>query len=346
MGCDNLVPVDQRVDIAENCDSNYERSRMSGKKIIVPGGLNTDIVGYGVKKLLGPGELTLGGRLKIGPGGKSRNMAQMAAVYLGKDRVFLIGRSCRDPFGLWKVPLASLEEAGVDTTYIKIVDFETSGGKYPGLALIPVDRRGRNQIYVLPGVNEDFSSQDVDEAEKVFQNPLLDKLMILALEIPLATAKHCVEKAARSGIDVIFDPGGIESSLEDEFFKNIFLIKPNAHEAEVLTNVPISGFDSAEKAARKLLEKGVRNVLITHGANGAYLFGFRQRRHIPVPEVVDKGVFDETGCGDQVTAIVAACLADGKSLNEAASAAVRAGTLQFHREGVQPITRAELFAPT
>ncbi len=174
---------------------------MKKVKIIVPGGLNTDIVGYGVKRLLGPGELTLGGRLKIGPGGKSRNMAQMAAAYLGKDRVVMIGRSCVDPFGLWKVPLTALEDAGVNTSHIKIVDFDESEGKYPGLALIPVDRRGRNQIYVLPGVNEDFSPQDVDDAENVFQNPRGDKFMILALEIPLATAEYCARKAARCLLD-------------------------------------------------------------------------------------------------------------------------------------------------
>jgi len=76
--------------------------------IIVPGGLNTDIVGLGVEKLLAPGELTLGGKLKIGPGGKARNMAQMGAVYLGDGTVAMIGRSSKDPFGLWKIPMQSL----------------------------------------------------------------------------------------------------------------------------------------------------------------------------------------------------------------------------------------------
>ena len=33
-------------------------------KVIVIGGLNTDIIGLGVRELLGAGELTLGGELK------------------------------------------------------------------------------------------------------------------------------------------------------------------------------------------------------------------------------------------------------------------------------------------
>jgi hypothetical protein len=41
--------------------------------VIVPGGLNTDIVGLGVDRLISAGELTLGGKLMIGPGGKARS---------------------------------------------------------------------------------------------------------------------------------------------------------------------------------------------------------------------------------------------------------------------------------
>nr|NIR95675.1 ribokinase [Gammaproteobacteria bacterium]NIW50336.1 ribokinase [Gammaproteobacteria bacterium]NIX59727.1 ribokinase [candidate division Zixibacteria bacterium] len=167
---------------------------MKNFTVIVPGGLNTDIVGLGIEKLLAPGELTLGGRLKIGPGGKSRNMAQMAAAYLGKGKVAMIGRSAMDPFGFWKLPVQSLEEAGVDTTYIKIQSFEEASQKFPGIALIPVDKHGKNQIYVLPGVNEDFSKKDIDEAMPLFENPNHQKMMILALEIPYETARYCMDK--------------------------------------------------------------------------------------------------------------------------------------------------------
>ena len=63
-----------------------------------------------------------------------------------------------------------MNDAGVDTTFIKILEFEEAGQKYPGIALIPVDEEGRNQIYVLPGINEDFSSEDIDAAGALFEN--------------------------------------------------------------------------------------------------------------------------------------------------------------------------------
>jgi len=315
--------------------------KMRNISVIVPGGLNTDIIGLGVERLLHPGELTLGGRLQIGPGGKARNMAQMIAAYLGKNRVAMIGRSSRDPFGLWKLPIDSLIKAGVNTDHIKIFDFEEDGGKYPGIALIPVDKNGKNQIYVLPGVNADFSFQDIDDTGELF-NAGADRIMVLALEIPINAARYAIEKAYDSNIKVIFDPGGITRSVDELIDEKIFLLKPNEHETKILTGIEVSGYSSAVRAARILLDKGVQNIFITHGAQGGYLFNEHVKLHIPVPEIQNVGLQDETGCGDQVTAIITACLAEGKELAASAELAIAAGTLQFHRAGIQPVLRSEL----
>ncbi|MDH5706217.1 MAG: PfkB family carbohydrate kinase, partial [Candidatus Aminicenantes bacterium] len=106
----------------------------------------------------------------------------------------------------------------------------------------------------------------------------------------------------------------------------------------------VDDFDSARKASELLLSKGVQNVLITHGAKGAYLFNKDVSLHIRIPDVEGTGVHDETGCGDQVTAIVASCLAEGRDLIESAELAVRAGTLQFFKAGIQPVSREELLS--
>jgi len=156
-------------------------------QIIVPGGLNTDLIGLGVERLLGPGELTLGGIFHVGPGGKARNMAQMAAVWLGPGKVAMIGKTVQDPFGLWKVPMDALKEAGVNTDAIQVLDFEQSGRKYPGIALIPVDGSGKNQIYCIPGINNDFSPADICAAENLFRSAGPSAYMMLALEIPTNT---------------------------------------------------------------------------------------------------------------------------------------------------------------
>jgi ribokinase len=309
--------------------------------VIVPGGLNVDVIGQGVEEIIGPGELTLGGQLHIGPGGKARNMAHMAAAFLGPGRVAMIGRTSQDPFGLWKVPFHALKNAGVNTEHIKILSFQQAGYKYPGVALIPVDKHGKNQIYVLPGINQDFGRQDVDDAQPLFEKTG-KKLMILALEIPMETAAYCLEKAASYGLRVILDPGGIKGPIEEMLDEKIFLIKPNVHEAKILTGITIIDQGTAKKAAAKLFAQGIQNVFITTGEKGGYLISREICVHIPCPPVKDTGIHDETGCGDQVTAIVASCLAEGESLPKAARLAIWAGTLQFYRAGIQPINKKDL----
>jgi sugar/nucleoside kinase (ribokinase family) len=58
----------------------------------------------------------------------------------------------------------------------------------------------------------------------------------------------------------------------------------------------------------------------------------------------DGEVCDETGCGDQTTATLCALLSQGPDMARAVRTAILAGTLQFHRRGIQPVTREELDA--
>ncbi len=311
--------------------------------MIVAGGLNTDIVAAGVDTLLGPGELSRSGELFIGPGGKSSNIARMSAYLLGPERVFMIARTSRDAYGLWEVPVKALREAGVNTDHVVLEGMEQSG-KFPGIALIPVNRSGENQIYCVPGVNDDFSPADLDLAEHLFAGSAGDGILALTLEMPLETTLHAVRKARTHRLRVVLDPGGISPSQDVQGLlqEGIHCIKPNEHEAEILTGVDVVDFTSARKAAHRLLARGIRNVLITHGAKGAYLFSRDTAEHIPIPSVAEAKETDETGCGDQVTAVLCAETLQGKTVREAARRAVCAGTLQCHRRGIQPVRPEEL----
>ncbi len=308
---------------------------------IVIGGLNTDIVALGVKKIIQAGEHIYGKRLKIGPGGKSRNIAQMIATLRGKNTVAMIGRTSKDPYGLWKFPIEALKKAGVNTQYIKILKSK----EFPGIALIAVDRQGRNQIYVLPGITNSFSPIDIDDSNEIFTTVAKNKgNLVFSLELPLETAIYAVKKANSLGIRVLFDPGGID---KDQNYSNllkqkIFLIKPNEHEAKILTGVTVDSFQSAKKAAAILLKQGIEHVFITTGKTGGYLFNKTLQKHIPVPDVKGSLVKDETGCGDQTIATIAAQLCEGKDIEEAATIGILSGTLEFHKNGIVSITKKEL----
>lgn len=313
-------------------------------KTIVIGSLNTDLVATGIKQFPKPGEHVYGKELRIGPGGKSRNIADMLANLAANGSVAMVGRTVKDPYGLWKLPMDALAKVGVNTDYVNVLDYEAAN-KLPGIALIPVDQDGNNQIFVLPGVSDDFSVADIDAATTLFETVGTNKgTLVLTLECPLETATCAVQQANRHGLKVMFDPGGIEADTDlSELIKaGIYLIKPNEHEAKMLTGIEVTDLESARQAAEKLQERGVENVLITAGAKGAYLFSQSIQVHIPIPEVNASNEKDETGCGDQTMAALCAFLQDGKSVQAAAELAILAGTLQFHKAGIQPVKKEEL----
>lgn len=313
-------------------------------RTIVIGSLNTDLVAVGIKKFPKPGEHVYGRELKIGAGGKSRNIADMIAHLTPAESVAMVGRTVRDPYSLWKAPLDALARAGVSTDYVIVLDY-AEAQKLPGIALIPVDEQGNNQIFVLPGISNDFSVADIENATLLFEEVGKNKgVLVLTLECPLDTATYAVELANKHGLKVMFDPGGIEAGtdLSKLIQAGIYLIKPNEHEAKMLTGVEVTDFDTAKQAAQKLHEQAIENVLITAGVNGAYLFTKDDQEHVPVPDVEVGSEKDETGCGDQTMAALCALIQDGKTLKEAAELAILAGTLQFYKTGIKPVTKEEL----
>jgi ribokinase len=315
-------------------------------KTIVIGSLNTDLVATGIKQFPKPGEHVYGKELIIGPGGKSRNIADMLANLSEKDSVAMVGRTVKDPYGLWRQPMDALAKIGVNTDYVNVLEYEAAN-KLPGIALIPVDQQGNNQIFVLPGVSDDFSTADIDAATELFKAVAANNgTLVLTLECPLETATYAVRQANEHGLKVMFDPGGIETDtdLSELIATGIYLIKPNEHEAKILTGIEVTDFDTAKQAAEKLHKQGVAVVLITAGVNGAYLFSKETQTHIPIPDVTAGNEKDETGCGDQTMAALCALLQDGKPVKEAAELAVLAGTLQFHRTGIQPVKKTELIS--
>lgn len=318
---------------------------MKDTSLIVIGSLNTDIIGKGVKRLPEPGEHVWGDELVIGPGGKSRNIAAMAGYLLPPGRVAMIGRTVQDKFALWKPPIDALHEAGVSTEFIHIMN-SSETKKLPAVALIPVDTQGRSEIMLLPGVSDDFDISDIDAAGALFETVKQNEgFFALTLECPIETAVYAVKKATEHNLKVVLDPGGIETDTDIKSLLKIglYLFKPNEHETKMITGITVDNFESAQEASRKLHYMGARNVLITHGEHGAYLFTETgEAHHVPAPDVTASKVKDATGCGDQTMATLCVYLQSGSSLKEAAEMAILSGTLEFYKAGIQPITKEEL----
>jgi len=321
------------------------RSRYQDTKVVLIGALNTDICVIGVPRLPSTGEDAFGPRLHIGPGGKSRNMAEIMTILMPPNSVAMISHTTRDPFGLWRIPYDSLRESGANIDFVTVVD-HVEGRPYPAVALVTVDAHGNRFSSVNNAIINELGIEAIEQAL-----PLLDAaaaanngMLVLSLEIPVDTAAYAMRLAAERSLRVALDPGGLPAAVDCDvlFRRSIFLVKPNEHEARRLTGVEITGFAAASRAADLLRLRGVENVLITHGRRGAYLFGDGIREHIMAPEIDVSVSSDATGCGDQVMATLCGYLWRTADLLTAARSAVVAGTLQFSRVGARPVAVAEI----
>lgn len=311
---------------------------------LVIGSFNTDIVGFGFPTLVKQGEIGYGTKLRVGPGGKSRYVGQMLAALLGQGKVAMVGRTTQDPFGLWRPPVDALIDAGVDCSGIRFVRFDKETG-WPGITLIAMDDDGKKHTYVIEGVNAELSPDDLGQSDHLFRAVSRNNgMLILSMEVPFGTAIFAIQKAREHHVRVMLDPGGARAGTEVTSLINsdIFLLKPNDEEAMNLTGVKIKDDNSAKEAARKLVSMGPQHVLLTRGADGAVLASKDEEVLIPAPQVGAKGTGDATGCGEQSFAAMCASIQRGKDMRTSANLAVLAGTLQYYREGVEPITEKDL----
>lgn len=309
-------------------------------KVIVAGSLSVDMVMQDLPHLPEAGE-HVQGRLSIRAGGKGHNMAVMAAGLMAPGSVAVLAHTANDKFGLGRIPVDSLARHGVNCDYVQISESD----ERPRVALLGVDTEGGHIGMVDRGSSDLFSPEDVDRAEALFRGVAQAAgRLVLSFGCPMPTVRRAAELAKQVGLEVLMDPGGgkLEWGEIGDLFEGVRLLKPNEHEAEMLTGVRVRDFDSAEIAARRLQGRGVQNVLVTVGAGGAYLFSPSDSLRIVAPPVPPGERPDGEGCGDQVMATLCAGLDQGKPLDAAARMAVLAGTLQFYKQGLQPVTRQEL----
>lgn len=287
-------------------------------KIAVIGSSNTDLV-VNTPHFPAPGETILGGQFLMNPGGKGANQA-VAAARLG-GRVAFIGKAGDDYFG--RETRKNLAKEGID-----VAGLTTDTDAPSGIAQITVNEQGENKIIVAPGANMNLQPDDLDRASDIFDDAAI---LLIQLEIPLKTVLHAARNGFKSGKIVILNPAPA-SDLPAELFPNLTLITPNEHEAGQLSGQTVNDPTSALKAAKILLKKAVKNVIITMGKKGAFLYTGRTEQIIPAPEVQP---VDTTAAGDCFNGALAVALARGENLADAARFAVKAASLSVKRPGAQ-----------
>jgi ribokinase len=263
-------------------------------RIAVVGSANVDMTTF-ADHFPKPGETIFGQKFDLGFGGKGANQA-VAAKLCGSE-VFMVARVGDDLFG--PSTIKNFENLGIDATHVRQV-----AGVSSGVAPIFVEPSGQNRIIVVKGANELLKPADVDAAAEVLKKA---DCIVLQFEIPLETVYYVIKFASKNKIRCILNPAPAQA-VDVKALANLDYFVPNEHEAESISGMQVRNVEDAKKCAAKLLEGGIRRVIITLGANGSLLAGRDGMTHVPAFPVQS---VDSTGAGDAFIGSFATFLGEG-----------------------------------
>lgn len=265
------------------------------------------------------GETLVGSSFHLGYGGKGANQAVMAAK-LGA-RVTMVTKLGRDVFG--DGTLKNYGEQGIDTTHVMF-----DNARFSGVAPIFVDDNAQNFVVIVPGANTGLTPADVQASKQV----ILDSdILISQLEIPVETTLEGFRIAKSGNVRTILNPAPA-APISDELVQLADFCVPNTTEIELLTGQSVGTLAEAEAAARKLLLRGTRTVILTLGEDGALLVDKDSIEQTPSVKV---DAVDPTGAGDAFIGSLAVFLGEGLPLRDAIRRANAVAALSVTRIGTQ-----------
>jgi ribokinase len=293
---------------------------MSNHRVTILGSYVADLA-FRIDRLPAWGETRMGQSFQLGPGGKGSNQA-VAAARSGTDVTF-ISKLGPDPFG--DIARTLYRNEGIDTQFI----FSTPNPT--GAAVILIDAaHGENAIVVVPGACFELTPDEVDQAAQAIA---ASAIFVTQLELPLPTVLHGLQLARTRNVPTILNPAPA-APLPDVIYPLCDYLTPNETEASALTGISVTDLASAEQAANALLARGVRNVILTLGAQGAFIKNHTLTQHIPA---INAGpVVETTGAGDAFNGGLATALAEGRNLIESTKFACAVAGISVTRPGTAP----------
>jgi ribokinase len=277
------------------------------------GSLNLDVT-ITVETLPAPGETVLGTSSARAGGGKGGNQA--AAARAAGASVAMVARVGDDDAG--RLMLEDLVSRGVDVAAVARV-----AGEYSGSATIAVDsRHGENLIIVDPGANGALEPADVRV------DAVRDASVVLAqLEVPIPAVLAAAEHARGR---FILNPSPAVP-LPPALRERVGVLVLNQSELGILAGVETPR-DVAEATAALAALGPPGPTIVTLGAAGALVHDGGSLHELAALRVTP---IDTTGAGDCFCGILAARLAAGDSLVEAARLASAGAALATMAPGAR-----------
>ena len=289
-------------------------------KIVGPGSLVVDVTGF-APHLPVEGETTKGTTVCFGPGGKGNN--QMTAAHRAGSDVQIIGQRGNDVLGT--ILEKHYVNEGMSEKYVTV---DPNGET--GSALIEIDEStAQNRIIVILASNEFVGRESVMAAEADFVDCDVVLTQFETTVEAVVAAKDLAKKYKKT---FILNPAPY-IDVPISVFEGVDYITPNETEAQQITGIAVNTIEDCRIAAGKLMDMGVKNVIITLGVRGA--FYTNGEAEVVVPSVKVKAV-ETTGAGDAFNGGLATAIAEGYPIEKALRFATCTAAISVTRKGSSP----------
>ena len=284
-------------------------------QIHVIGALVYDLV-FNVPDWIEPNRAVHATQVTLSPGGKALNQAA-AARLLGGD-VALIGCVGDDLFGAQM--LQELRAIGLNTNHVKV--HESARTSLAGIVV-------KDKVPGFIGAPEASRKIGEGDIDKALRNLRKDDLLLIDFEVPQALVHYALTSAKSAGLRTVVNPAPFftRDAFVFEYLHLVDVIIPNKLEAQL-----IAGEDNEDpdELARRLLRKGIGQVVMTLGEDGCALYeGERKLAQAAFPvEVVDT-----TGASDAFVGAYALALIEGWAEQKALEFASAAAGLACSKHG-------------
>ncbi len=288
-------------------------------KIVVIGSSNVDMV-MKMDHLPAKGETVTDAEFIQVYGGKGANQA-VGAARAGGDVAFV---NCVGDDAFAPRMVDNFKRDGINTDYI----FHEEGIS-SGTALIMIGDGGHNYLSVAPGANYRLTPAYIDQCENLMSGA---EIIILQYEIPAETLAYIIKKAAGMKARVLWNFAPARD-IDTALLPMVDILVVNEVEAAFLTGMDVTTPKEVEDAAADLLSRGITTVIITLGADGAFLATPEFSERVPAFRVE---AVDTTAAGDVFCGSLAVALTEDKPLKEAVRFASAASALSVMKMGAQP----------
>lgn len=294
-----------------------------GAYAVVVGGVNVDIGGQSFGALVdadsNPGKVT------VSLGGVGRNIAHNMAL-LGTD-VRLLTAYGDDVHG--QKVAASCAEIGIDASHALTVP-----GASTSTYLYIADPAGEMALALSDmAVCEKITPGYLAANQSLLQNA---RVVVADTNLPRESLVYLAENCKSP---LFCDPVSTKKAEKLlPILGMIHTLKPNRLEAELLSGVPVRNKADAEKAAKVLLEKGVKRVFLSMGADGVYAAD--REKQLWLANIPGELV-NTTGCGDAFMGALVWAYLEDLDLEETARAGLAAASIAMEtKQTINPAMSA------